>query len=63
MFGKYSDGNPHTGTDYPGNPVGMPIYAPSNGVVVVSTFTCNDGFLGYKCGSGGGGIAGGGNQV
>ena len=63
-FPSYSDGSPHTGSDFTGNQIGTVVKAPSNGVVVVSSNGCQNGFLGDKChGTKETAIAGGGNQV
>lgn len=60
----YPDGGLHLGVDYAVG-LGSPIYAPSNGVILVSYNGCGYGYLGCTCGGdgNGNGVSYGGNQV
>ncbi len=55
-------GGIHLGVDYAVGK-GSNIYAPANGVVILSSDGCGDGYLGNSCAGNGGGVAYGGNQV
>ena len=55
-------GGIHLGIDYAVSK-GTQIYAPANGVVLVSSDGCGDGWLGNTCGSQNGGEIYGGNQI
>ena len=55
-------GGIHLGVDFAVGK-GAQIYAPANGVVLVASSGCGDGYLGCSCGSAGGGAPYGGNQV
>ena len=55
-------GGIHLGVDFAVGK-GTQIYAPANGVVLVTSNGCGDGYLGCECGSAGGGAIYGGNQV
>ncbi|MBR3150882.1 MAG: peptidoglycan DD-metalloendopeptidase family protein [Erysipelotrichaceae bacterium] len=55
-------GGVHLGVDYAVGR-GTNIYSPANGVILVSSDGCGDGWLGNSCSGGGGGVAYGGNQV
>lgn len=55
-------GGVHLGVDY-GLSIGSNLYAPANGVVIVSSDGCGYGYLGDRCSGNGNGVAYGGNQV
>ncbi|MDD5791580.1 MAG: peptidoglycan DD-metalloendopeptidase family protein [Erysipelotrichaceae bacterium] len=55
-------GGVHLGVDYAVG-LGHSIYAPANGVIIVSADGCGTGYLGNSCGAGNGGVAYGGNQI
>lgn len=55
-------GGIHLGVDFAVGK-GTQIYAPANGVVLVTSNGCGDGYLGSSCGAAGGGAPYGGNQV
>ena len=59
----YSGGGVHLGVDY-GLGMGASLYAPANGVVILSADGCpSTGYLGNGCGANIGGVYAGGNQV
>lgn len=55
-------GGVHLGVDYAVG-LGHAIYAPSNGLIIVSSDGCGTGYLGNSCGAGNGGVSYGGNQI
>lgn len=55
-------GGVHLGVDY-GLGLGSSLYAPANGIVIVSSDGCEYGYLGDRCSGNGNGVAYGGNQV
>ena len=55
-------GGVHLGADFAVGR-GTNIYSPANGVILVSSDGCGDGWLGNSCSGNGGGVAYGGNQV
>lgn len=58
----YPSGGVHLGVDYAVG-IGTNLYAPANGVIIVSSDGCGYGYLGNSCSGNGGGVAYGGNQV
>ncbi len=55
-------GGVHLGVDFAVG-IGTELLAPANGVVIVSSDGCPTGYLGDSCGTAGGGVAYGGNQI
>jgi len=62
-YPKSFGGGVHLGVDYAVK-LGQTIYAPANGIIIVSDDNCPTyGYLGNSCGGAGGGVSYGGNQI